>query len=270
VSWAIIRRTWHDSRWLFAAAAIAILFFEPLFIRAISDLDLEVLTRLLKLPFVRTMLATFLGADLSGAISATALASFGFSHPFLFMVTGALVMAECTRTIAGEIDRGSADVWLSLPASRTSLYVSSTLVWLVGGAVYSCMPALGLYIGTRFIQLFEPIEFDRILPLYPNFLLMFVATASLTMCVSAFSTRRMRAISIVFAYLIGSFLLNFLATMWPGIGPVARLSLLRYYEPLLQVRDGTWPTTNLIVLATISIVAWSIGLWRFRTRDIPA
>lgn len=270
MSWAVVRRCFHDSRWLFLAASLAICIFEPLFIRAISDFDAERLAMLLRINFVRRSLQSLLGADLGEAVSATSLAGFGFSHPFLYMVTGGLVLAECTRTIVGEIDGGRADLWLSLPVSRTAVYVSSTIVWVGFGLFFACLPPLGIFIATRFIKLFEEIDYWRIVQLYPNFVLMFVATGCLTMCVSAFCTRRARAIAIVFTYLIFSFLLNFLATFWAGVEPVARLGLLKYYEPLRQVRDGIWPTRNLTMLGIIAIVTWTIGLLRYRSRDIPA
>lgn len=270
MSWAVVRRCFHESRWLLLAGAVAICIFEPLFIRAISDFDAERLAMLLRVNFVRRALQSLLGADLGDAVSATSLAGFGFSHPFLYMVTGGLVLAECTRTVVGEIDSGRADLWLSLPVSRSAVYISSTVVWLTFALLFSCIPPLGIYITTRYIDLFEPIDYWRIVQLYPNFVLMFITTACITMCVSAFCTRRARAIAIVFTYMIFSFLLNFLATFWTGIEPLARLSILKYYEPLKQVRDGIWPTFNLTVLGIVAVVTWTIGLIRYRSRDIPA
>ena len=33
---------------------------------------------------------------------------------------------------------------------------------------------------------------------------------------------------------------------------------------------GAWPLRDMGVLATAAVVFWSVGLWRFRQRDVPA
>ena len=49
----------------------------------------------------------------------------------------------CTRMPAGEIDRGTIDVLLSLPVSRRAVYWSESIVWLITGVLILVMGLIG-------------------------------------------------------------------------------------------------------------------------------
>ena len=71
-----------------------------------------------EIPFLRSMLAALLGTELGDDITARTMQAFLWVHPVVLALVWAHEIPLCTRTPAGEIDRGTIDVLLSLPVSR--------------------------------------------------------------------------------------------------------------------------------------------------------
>ena len=86
--------------------------------------------------------------------------------------------------------------------------------------------------------------------------------------VSSLSNRRGRAFGVVFAIVLVSFLVNFLAQLWEPARSLAFLSVLNYYRPLLILRDTSWPLTDMLVLVAVGGVLWLAGMLIFARRDI--
>ncbi len=270
MSLVLIGRFFRDSRWLGLAAISGIFLFEIILAKTISEFDTSAIEAVLKIPFVARAWKTLLGSDVVGMISGTGLASIGAAHPFVYLVSAAVLLSECTRVIVGEIDRGSADMLLGLPTTRVAIYLSSTFVWMAWGAALCLTALLGLRIGVQLSPLFEPVDFPRILALLPNMFALYCAIGGLATGVSAFLTRRGRAVAIVLAYLLISFAVNFLAQIWAPMGWLARCGVLYYYQPLEQVKSGAIAWDDIGILVAIGGIAWIAGLIRYTTRDIPA
>jgi hypothetical protein len=86
--------------------------------------------------------------------------------------------------------------------------------------------------------------------------------------VSALSDRRGRAITLVFAVVLASFLLNYLAQFWSVAEKVSFLSILTYYRPLVILRDGSCPVKDMAILLTIASLLWSAAGVVFARRDL--
>ncbi|MGE3180975.1 MAG: hypothetical protein AB7N71_05040 [Phycisphaerae bacterium] len=267
---ALLRRFGRDTLWIAIASVAAILVFEVFFIRAISEIDLSALKTLINIGFVNNVLSALLGTNVEGALSATTVATLGYVHPVLLVICTGYLTTECSRSLVGEIDRGSADVLLSLPISRLNIYVSVTAVWVLVASILCLMPGTGIWLATRFIQLYEPVDATRFFQLAPNFFLLLLAIGAITMLMSSFMIRRGFVIASVVAYIVASFLLNYLTTFWSDIEIVANLGLLQHYQPLVQMREGAFPQADMAVLVIIAMVAWTVGLFFYTRRDVPA
>ena len=81
-----------------------------------------------------------LSLDMQTGISVNTLLVLGLVHPFLFAVTWGFMTAICTRITVGEIDQGTADLLLTLPLSRSTIYVSTSLVWIVAAVFLAPRP----------------------------------------------------------------------------------------------------------------------------------
>lgn len=267
---ALIRKTALDTLAVFVLVVAGLVAFEFLFVRAMSEFAEELLQFWARRPAIKGFIQVLVGSQFNLDISATGLMTIGLAHPLLFALTWTFILANGSRVIAGEIDRGTADLLLALPVSRVGVYFSVSLVWIVAGAAISFAPLAGVWLGELWHPLQEPLDLARLVIPAVNLFGLFLAVMAATMLVSALASRRGPVIGVLLALLLSSFLINFLSQLWPAARHLNFLSVLEYYRPLASVRDGAWPVRDLIVLLTTAVVCWSAGLWCFSRRDIPA
>ena len=167
-----------------------------------------------RLPFLRPLITALLGADPGQQISGAMSQAFLWVHPTVLTLVWAHEVIYCTRTPAGEIDRGTIDFLLGLPISRTKIFIAELVGWLMSGI---CILLCG-YIGHLLASIYH--EPDMRPPLFVtayvmvNFFAVYLAVGGFAFLVSTVSDRRGRAMGIVFAVLLSSFLINFVAQFW--------------------------------------------------------
>ncbi len=266
---AVAWKTFRDARGLLLALFLGAVVFEAVLMRSLGELPSEA-SGMLSWPPVRRMISTLLGADLSTALNSTTLVTVGLGSPLLYALLWTFLLTTCTRITVGEIDRGTADLLLTLPVPRAAVYATGTLVWLLLAALLCAAVLGGVWVGIRLWPLSHPVQFGQLVPVIVNLFALCAAIGSLTMFVGSLVSRRGSALAIVLAILLASFFLNFLLTIWSEVRPAARFGILYYYRPLPTVRDAVWPLRDLLVLTAIAAVTWLAGWWRFTRRDIPA
>src|SRR6266478_6135387 len=88
----------------------------------------------LQMDFARGIMQAMLGTEIADRIGPQMFQSMAWVHPVVLALTWAHAIVFCTRVPAGEVDRGTADVLLSLPVSRWGVFISETIVWLGSGS----------------------------------------------------------------------------------------------------------------------------------------
>lgn len=265
-----MRKTARDTAALLVIVVLGILLFECLIVRALGEFAEEITEIWFSHPFLTNLVKALVGADLAENITATSLMTIGFAHPLLYALVWGFVLATCTRVIGGEIDRGTADLLLSLPISRARVYASVSAVWMLAGVPACLAPLVGIWLGEWAFPLSEPLELSRLRIVPLNLFALYLAVGCGTMLVSSLVARRGLAIAIVLAVLLGAFLLSFLAQFWSLAERLSFLGILHYYRPLECVRTSNWPLKDTGVLCGAALVFWLTGLWWFSRRDIPA
>ncbi|MFN0138301.1 MAG: ABC transporter permease subunit [Phycisphaerae bacterium] len=267
---AIMWKTWRDTQLLFWLVVVVIFVFEHIFVFAMRTSAEHFADMAKRFPFMVNIIQTLVGAKLEVDATVTSFIAIGFSHPFLFAVMWAFIVTNCTRVIVAEIERGTADLLMSLPVSRLGLYTSVTAVWALVGIPACVMPWVGIWFAVRAFPVSEPLNFARLWLPIVNLYALYLAIGCATMWVSTLHARRGPAIAWVIGLLLASFLINFLVAMVPSLNWLGYLGVLQYYRPLESVRSGDLPTMNLVVLGVGALVAWFAGLGVFMRRDIPA
>ncbi|MHC4429733.1 MAG: ABC transporter permease subunit [Planctomycetota bacterium] len=257
--------------WLPAAVlAVALVIIEAILAYVLPTFLEGFSSQLLQLEFFRNILRALLGTDVGDFLTPTALSAIAWVHPAVLALVWTHAVVFCTRSPAGEIDRGTIDVLLGLPISRWSLYTSETSVFMVSGALMLVLAVCGHLLGSL-IAATPPPPVGPLFIVVVNFYCLYLAVGGIASMISAASDRRGRAVAVVFAILIASFLLNFLATLWPVAERLAFLSVLQYYQPFFILADsgsGGWPLGDIAVLLGVAAVTWvGGGLW-FARRDI--
>ena len=195
---------WHRPALAEAGLAYAYLKFQD----EISELIARVF-------FVQQFVNALLDSDIAGPISPEMLSALAWVHPVLLALVWAHAILCCTRVPAGEVDRGTLDVLLGLPVSRRQLYCAETAVWLASGMVVLLLGAAGNMLGSWMLSGQAQIGPGRLALVIGNLYCLYVAVGGAAWFVSALSDRRGRAVGVIFAFVLGSFLLDFLAFLEP-------------------------------------------------------
>ncbi|MHC4414130.1 MAG: ABC transporter permease subunit [Planctomycetota bacterium] len=262
-----------------AAAATAILSGALLFVEAILASVLPILweefsSQLLQIEFFQTIIKALLGTDLGELLGPEALFAIAWVHPVVLAIIWTHAIVFCTRVPAGEIDRGTIDVLFGLPVSRWRVYLSETVVLVGSGVFLIGMGLLGHRLGIMTAASGQRPPLGPLTAVTANLFCLYLAVAGLASLVSAVCDRRGRAIAVVFAILLASFLLNFLTQFWEPAEMFSFLSLLNYHKPLVVLRAGGgeawggWPLADMAVLVGFGAATWLAGGIWFARRDI--
>ena len=251
----ILRETWLSTL-LFSLALLLVEVFLnlilPQFLEQMDDM-------LARMPFMRDFIAAMLGIDIEGEVTAQLMQAFVWVHPTVLTLLWAQETMFCTRYPAAEIDRGTIDVLLALPVSRRGVYLCETFGWISSGLLMLGAGAVGYAIGSQAMPAEYRPEFSSILLVLFNLFCLYVAVGGFTFLVSSLSEHRGRAVFAVFATVLASFLVNFLAQFWTPAEPFAIFSVLEYYQPATILKTGALATGDIAVLLLGGAAFWVAG-----------
>ncbi len=265
----LIAKTVREVWWLTLLFALGLAGIEAVLTYILPSVDPDLVDQWLEVPFVQNILTALLGTEVGEMVGpAGYLPSIPWVHPMVLTLVWAYAILCCTRVPAGEVDRGTIDVLLGLPVSRMCVYVCELVVWLGSGALVVVLGLFGHWVGARCAGPETPRPVVQLVIVCVNLYCLYLAVGGIACLVSSLCDRRGRAIGIVFAIVVASFLLNFLAPFWGFAKSVSFLSVLDYYKPLFILRDTTWPVADLGVLIGVGGVLWMVGALITARRDI--
>lgn len=268
-NFALFAKTVRDSATTVVLAVTGIVAFVILLVPIMLNMGTELLEFVAKIDFIKKIFEATLGIKTEGEVSINILFGVGFTHGVVLMLAWGTLIATTTRVLAGEIERGTADILLTLPLTRTDVYVSTTLAWLAAAVALSLGPIVGVAIGSQVFETGEVVQISRYLAPTVNFLAVNVAVASLSCLFSCLMDRRAIAVGAVIAVAFVSVVLNFVEPFLDWAKHVRFIGLLNYYRPVDIVRTGEWPISSIVVLMAFALTCWLIGLIIFNRQDIP-
>lgn len=167
-----------------------------------------------RLPFLKPLITALLGVDPGQKLSGAMSQAFLWVHPTVLTLVWAHEVISCTRLPAGEIDRGTIDFLLGLPVSRMKLFLCELIGWLVTGLLILLSGYCGHLLASIYHEpsMRPPLEVTAYIMV--NLLAVYIAVGGFAFLVSAISDRRGRAMGVIFAVLLSSFLINFVAQFW--------------------------------------------------------
>ena len=270
MSLALFYKTAHEQRWATVIFLFASTLTPVVFLNAIVSFPWEQMSTILETPFIKAMIRVLTGSEIGDVFHANAMGSFIFVHPVMLAMGWTCMVVAATRVIAAEIDAGTADLLLAMPVTRLSTYVSVTAWVLLCALMMAAAAWLGVWIGSYIVDLPEKLDvwFLRLVAI--NSAAMLLAVGGLACLISSLSSRRGRALGVSFAVLLCSFFLNWLAAFWGPAQKLAFVGILRYFRPLIIVRDERAQIGDVVTLLVVAAVTWGAGALIFTRRDIHA
>lgn len=266
---AIVAKTLRDSATMLIACSVGLVAFVILFAWAMLNMGTEVLNFVSQLPWLTTLFEAAFGIRVDGEVSINILFAVCYTHAVVLMLTWTFVIATTTRITAGEVERGTADLLLTLPVRRSEVYLSTSLVWIASIGILSSCPVLGVWLGSLLFETEEVILVSRFVKPAVNFFFLLFAIGGISSFVASLFDRRGPAIGIVVAVVVGSAVLNFVEPFISAIKPLRVAGLLHYFRPVDVVRYNQWPVSSMVALLIFGLAAWLAGLIIFQRKDIP-
>jgi ABC-2 type transport system permease protein len=211
------------------------------------------------IPFLQSVFKALVGAEITEGAGPEMFTAVAWVHPVPLALLWAHAALGSTRVPAGEVDRGTVDVLLGLPVSRWGVYASDSAAWVASGVLLIGAALAGNWIGSLWLPGAARPDYPRVGVVLVNLLAMYLAVGALGYLCSSLSNRRGWAMGVVFAIVVASFLVNYLAQFWTPAQRVEFLSVLRYYKPLFVMREGAWPWGKMGVLGGVAGVLWVVG-----------
>jgi putative exporter of polyketide antibiotics len=267
---AISRKVARDSLILLIVCLCGISALEMLFVGALNEFIGDIAELWLHRSFFQRFARLLVGAEIGPGFTFTGMMTIGFAHPMLLTMLWAFVLTTCSRVLVGEIERGTADLVLTLPVRRSSYYASVSATWMLAGVPLVLAAWFGMFVARSLIPLKEPLDVAALARLLPNLYGVYFCTGCVTMMISGWVSRRGQAIAITLGWLLGSMLLSFLGQFWSVLEQLGAAGVMHYYKPLVALERGTWISADVITLLAAGLFFWLVGLVSFCRRDIPA
>jgi ABC-2 type transport system permease protein len=201
--------------------------------------------------------------SLGGAIA------LGFIHPIAVALICVFAIGFAASAVAGERQRGTLEVLLARPVSRRrlilTLYAATTgfIAISLAAFIFGTAVAAGLWGVAREL---DPVALGA---LWLNGVLMFAAFGAVCLAASASFDRLTPALGIGLGYLLASYFVDVLGSLWPDARGLQPLSLFHYVRAP-AVLAGRLDPADLVVLVVVATVALGYALVRFPRRDIAA
>lgn len=267
---AILRKTASDSALAVILACAGTTGFVVLFVCAMQNMGAEVLDFLARVGFLRRMLEVSFGVSVEGEVSSAVLYAVSFTHLVVLAAAWGALIAIVSRVTAGEEEQGTADLLYALPVRRSSVLVSTTLVWVGAAALLAASPLAGILVGTLAFPPTDEVRVARYVPVSVNLFALHLAIGGLTSLTGVLSSRRGFAIGIVVVVALVSATLNFVEPFLPAISRVNFLGLLHWFRPVDVIRHATWPAGSILILAGFGLCCWLTALVVHSRKDFPA
>jgi ABC-type transport system involved in multi-copper enzyme maturation permease subunit len=245
-----------------------LLTLEILFARVLPTFYQNLSETVFQVEFIRQAIAAFLGTEAAAVIGPAAMSAMAWVHPIVLTLVWVQAISVCTRVPAGEVDRGTIDILLSLPLTRLSVYRTESAVWLASGLVVIAAGLCGNVFGGWSIETNLVGTVGRRAWVSANLYALYVAVGGIAFLASCMCNGRGRAVGITLAFLIASFLLNFLAAFNETFKRFSFLSLMDYYRPLFILQGDARPIRHIAILVVVGAICWAAGAVIFSRRDV--
>ena len=200
-----------------------------------------------------TSAAGYLGSEL-----------FSFMMPALFLVAS---VGHGAGTLAGEEERGTIDLLLSSPLSRTRIALEKLAAMCVEVAGLGVVLWLALWLGARVFSM--EVSGAHLAAATAVLVLLALAYGAIAFMVAAGTGRKTLAIGLTVALAVGAYLVNSLASLVDVLEPFQKATPFYHYAAADPLHRGLDPW-NMLFLVAVGAVAAAVGVLLFDRRDLAA
>ncbi len=183
---------------------------------------------------------------------------------FAPVIIGIFAVLVGSGLLAGDEEKGTLDLILAHPVSRTSLFMGRLLAFVTATVGILAIVWLGFSVATSRSSM--GIGWGAILLPLLSLLAVLLVFSTLALLLSMVLPSRGMAASVAGFVMVASYFVSSLATIDERLETVAKLSPLSYYQSGEAIHGLNWQWLGglLLVAVIFTLLAW----WRFWRRDI--
>jgi len=266
----------RDARWSLIFSSGALFALGWLFVHVASLNETRILKTLSAAPGEKLRAFRWMrDMGLEDAPSSTAIMMAFWNHPFIVLVVAVWAIGRGAGAVGAEIERGSLDLVLSRPISRSAYLAAQALVATAGLLAIALSLAAGAAIGSWYNVLRTPPEWLALLRPALNLAALGFAVHGYTLLFSSMDLVRWRPTMIGSVLTLAGFIARVIALI-PIFKDEAwrpwaeRFSIFSLYNPVDAVTGREVYSFDVSVLAGLGAACVGLAFLVFATRDLPA
>ena len=193
----------------------------------------------------------------------------GLQHPLAIAFLGIFAIGSTTGAVAGERERGTLEVLLARPISRTRLYVTLAVATLILLTLVLLALLGGQLAGVAIQGLTDELDLAAMPLVVASGLLLWGAFAAFGLAASVTFDRHAPALGLSLAYLLVNYFLEILGSLWTDVAWSQEYSLFHHFQPGEILQGNADPIDFLILgLAVLAPIVYALIV--FPRRDLAA
>ncbi len=181
------------------------------------------------------------------------------------LIAAVFVVMAASAAVGGEMDSGTIELWLSVPAPRWRLLSAKLVALLVGILALVLASIVALGVGARLVD--ETLATSSLLATAIVLTAFCVALGGYTALFSAVFAQRGKAAGLAAAVTIASYLASVIAGISKDWDWLRYASLMTAYHPQQSLSDGRIEPGEVAALLAIGVACALLSLVVFERRD---
>jgi len=265
---ALVRHSAARARWLVAGFGLLLFVFQVLFVLlAVTLQESNTFGQIAELapPLVRELL----GSSFITMMSFSGVVGFGYFHPMILAALLGVAIAIATEP-AGEIERRFVDVILARPAVRADVVTRSAALILAATICLVGAMAAGTLLALATLAPADapPLRPGLVSSLAINVSALVLCWGGITLALAARARRRGAVGTVAAGLAFSTFLVDYLARVWPPAAKVAWLTPFHYFDPMAMLLGAPMPVGDVWTLVIAGLASVAVAYWIYERRDL--
>jgi ABC-2 type transport system permease protein len=210
---------------------------------------------------------TALGGEMLQAGNVPGLMAIGYQHPLVLFLYLLYAVGVPNTLLTGEVQKGTMELILSRPTTKTQVYVCASVLTLAGMLALVVAMFLGTVAATHIYDFSQPVPLDLFFRIAVNGGLVAGAAGAMALLAAGlFSGRNLAAGSTV-AFLVLNYFVWVVGQWWPRLAFLKPATLF-YYAKGMKLAHG-WPLQDMGVLLLVILLGAILGGIAWQRRDLP-
>jgi ABC-2 type transport system permease protein len=193
----------------------------------------------------------------------------GLQHPLAIAMIGIFAVGASSMAVAGERARGTLEVLLARPISRTTLYASILAALLLIVLVVLAAILGGMVGSASVVGLVDELDLGQLPLVLLNGFGLWAAFTTFGLAMSVSFDRPGPAMGLTLAWLLINYFLEILGSLWTDAAWTQEYSLLHHFDPG-AILLGDLDPLDLVIVYAAALIPVVYALLVFPKRDLAA